>query len=131
MAKGRLQRLNRAVRPPGKARDDWEILRDLLQALGGGNGLYSIEDVFRRMSEAVPRFAGLELEQNRRPRRAHFANGRIAAAASQRRKSIARAVALQARRRAVRLQVQEARKAAAGRTHSEVNMDSFLSSLRC
>ena len=33
--KGRLQRLNRAVRPPGQARDDWEILRDLLQALTG------------------------------------------------------------------------------------------------
>src|SRR5437588_6465722 len=48
--KGRLQRLNRAVRPPGNARDDWEILRDLLQALGGGNGLYTIEDVFRQMS---------------------------------------------------------------------------------
>ena len=35
--KGRLQRLNRAVRGPGQARDDWEILRDLIQALLGGN----------------------------------------------------------------------------------------------
>ena len=35
--KGRLQRLNRAVRPPGNVRDDWEILRDLLQAVGGGD----------------------------------------------------------------------------------------------
>ncbi len=31
--KGRLQRLNRAVRAPGQARDDWEILRDLMQAM--------------------------------------------------------------------------------------------------
>jgi NADH-quinone oxidoreductase subunit G len=31
---GRLQRLNRATRPPGHARDDWEILRDLLAHLG-------------------------------------------------------------------------------------------------
>jgi NADH-quinone oxidoreductase subunit G len=58
---GRLQRLNRAVRGPGTARDDWEILRDLLQALGGSNGIYSIEDVFRQMSEAIPPFAGLSL----------------------------------------------------------------------
>jgi NADH-quinone oxidoreductase subunit G len=58
---GRLQRLNRAVRPPGQARDDWEILRDLLQELGDSNGIYSLEDVFRRMAEAVPRFAGLNL----------------------------------------------------------------------
>src|SRR2546426_5134438 len=61
--KGRLQRLNRAVRPPGTARDDWEILRDLLQALGGGNAIYSIEDAFRQMSDAVPQFAGLSLSK--------------------------------------------------------------------
>ncbi|PYK04969.1 MAG: NADH-quinone oxidoreductase subunit L [Verrucomicrobia bacterium] len=57
--KGRLQRLNRAVRPPGNARDDWEILRDLLQAVGGGDSLLSIDDVFRRIGETVPQFTGL------------------------------------------------------------------------
>jgi len=61
--KGRLQRLNRATRPPGNARDDWEILRDLLQAIGGGDSLHSIEDVFRRMSETVAQFAGLSLSR--------------------------------------------------------------------
>ena len=61
--KGRLQRLNRAVRGPGEARDDWEILRDLNQALTGGNGLYTIEDIFRRMSEAVPELNGLNLSK--------------------------------------------------------------------
>jgi NADH-quinone oxidoreductase subunit G len=61
--KGRLQRLNRAVRPPGNARDDWEILRDLLQAIGGGDSLSSIDDVFRRISETVPHFAGLSLSK--------------------------------------------------------------------
>jgi NADH-quinone oxidoreductase subunit G len=61
--RGRLQRLNRAIRPPGNARDDWEILRDLLQGIGGGDSLQSIEDVFRRISETVPRFAGLTLSK--------------------------------------------------------------------
>ncbi len=61
--KGRLQRLNRAVRGPGQARDDWEILRDLIQALDGGNGIYTIEDIFRQMSEAVPQFAGQTLSR--------------------------------------------------------------------
>jgi NADH-quinone oxidoreductase subunit G len=61
--KGRLQRLNRAVRGPGQARDDWEILRDLIQALPGGNGIYTIEDVFRQMSESVPEFSGLTLSR--------------------------------------------------------------------
>ncbi len=61
--KGRLQRLNRAVRGPGQARDDWEILRDLIQTLSGGNGIYTIEDVFRQMSESVPAFSGLTLSR--------------------------------------------------------------------
>jgi NADH-quinone oxidoreductase subunit G len=61
--KGRLQRLNHAARPPGNARDDWEILRDLLQAIGGGDSLSSIDDVFRRISETVPKFAGLSLNK--------------------------------------------------------------------
>jgi NADH-quinone oxidoreductase subunit G len=61
--KGRLQRLNRAVAGPGQARDDWEILRDLIQACTGKNGIYSIEDVFREMSTAVPEFAGMNLSK--------------------------------------------------------------------
>jgi NADH-quinone oxidoreductase subunit G len=60
---GRLQRLNRAVRPPGNARDDWEILRDLLQALGGSNGLYTVDDVFRQMSAEIPQLNGLTLSK--------------------------------------------------------------------
>jgi NADH-quinone oxidoreductase subunit G len=59
--KGRLQRLNRAVTGPGETRDDWEILRDLIQACTEQNGIYSIEDVFREMSGAIPEFARLNL----------------------------------------------------------------------
>jgi NADH-quinone oxidoreductase subunit G len=60
---GRLQRLNRAVRAPGQARDDWEILRDLIQACAGTNGIGSVEDVFRQMSETVLHLAGLSLSK--------------------------------------------------------------------
>src|SRR5437870_3822158 len=61
--RGRLQRLNRAVRPPGQAREDWEILRDLLQEFTGSNGLGTIEDVFRQMTESIPPLAGLSLSK--------------------------------------------------------------------
>ena len=61
--KGRLQRLNRAIQPPGEARDDWEILRDLILGVSGSNGLYAIEDVFKQMAAAVPAFAGLSLSK--------------------------------------------------------------------
>ncbi|MDX2082282.1 MAG: molybdopterin-dependent oxidoreductase [Terrimicrobiaceae bacterium] len=61
--KGRLQRLNQAIQPPGQARDDWEILRDLRQEISGVNGIYSIEDVFKQMAAEVPAFQGLSLSR--------------------------------------------------------------------
>jgi NADH-quinone oxidoreductase subunit G len=58
---GRLQRLNAAISPPGDAGDDWEVLRDLGAAAGGGNGLYLLEDVFKQLATSVEKFAGLSL----------------------------------------------------------------------
>ena len=46
--RGRIQRLNRAVPPPGNARDDWEILNDLIATFGKG-GFVSFDDVFKSM----------------------------------------------------------------------------------
>ncbi len=60
---GRLQRLNRATQPPGEARDDWEILRDLIQGVSGSNGIYMIEDVFKQMAAAQPELVGLSLSK--------------------------------------------------------------------
>ena len=63
---GRLQRLNRAVEPPVDARDDWEILRDIVLALQGASpadGPAMIEDVFRSMAEGVAEFSGLSLSK--------------------------------------------------------------------
>ena len=62
--KGRLQRLNRAVRGPGEARDDWEILRDLIHACDSKSTPFqTIEEVFRAMSTSVPAFAELTLSK--------------------------------------------------------------------
>ena len=58
--KGRLQRLNRATNPPGQARDDWEILSDLLRALGT-EAPQTLEGVFKEISTTVPAFRGLTL----------------------------------------------------------------------
>ena len=62
-AKGRLQRLNQAIHPPGQARDDWEILRDLLRAGSGADGLASVEDVFKQMASETPALNGLTLSR--------------------------------------------------------------------
>ena len=61
--KGRLQRFNRAVAAPGDAHDDWEILRDLIAAVSGSNGLAMIEDVFKAMAADHKEFAGLSLSK--------------------------------------------------------------------
>ncbi|WP_050030152.1 molybdopterin-dependent oxidoreductase [Verrucomicrobium sp. BvORR034] len=58
---GRLQRLSKAVNSPGEARDDWEILRDIILAYAGSNGIHSVEDVFKRMAGDVEIFSGLTL----------------------------------------------------------------------
>lgn len=58
--KGCMQRLNRAVQPPGNARVDVEILSDLLRALGADIP-QTLEGVFAGMAADVPAFAGLTL----------------------------------------------------------------------
>ena len=58
--KGRLQRLNRATNPPGQARDDFEILSDLLRALGV-EVPSTLDGIFKEMSAAHPEFAHLSL----------------------------------------------------------------------
>jgi NADH-quinone oxidoreductase subunit G len=56
---GRLQRLNRAIDSPGSARDTWEVLRDVVVACGGSNGLYMVEDVFKQLAGSVDCFKDL------------------------------------------------------------------------
>jgi NADH-quinone oxidoreductase subunit G len=49
----RLQKLGKAVECPGQAREEFEILLDLRTALGGGNGIHTIQDVFKAMASRV------------------------------------------------------------------------------
>ena len=58
-ATGRLQRLNKAVDAPGQTLEPWEIVRDLIQATGGGNGIYAVTDLFKQLAAEVSEFSGL------------------------------------------------------------------------
>ena len=115
--RGRLQRLNRGARPPGNARDDWEILRDLLQAVGGGDSLLSIDDVFRRISETVPQFAGLTLSKIGDLGVHILQMEELPPMHPSDEEKIEQAVAIQTTRRAIRQQLHDAPKAAAVGTH--------------
>ena len=59
-ATGRLQRLNKAIDGPGQTVEPWEIIRDLIAALGGGNGIYSAMNIFEQLANEVPEFSGLK-----------------------------------------------------------------------
>ncbi|HPA19229.1 MAG TPA: 2Fe-2S iron-sulfur cluster-binding protein [Verrucomicrobiae bacterium] len=58
--KGRIQRLNRATPPPANARDDWQILTDLLALLDAPHFPH-IDAVFAAMAARHPALAGLTL----------------------------------------------------------------------
>ena len=65
---GRLQRLNRALEPRGLARDDWEILRDIMAGLAGQSPYSAeqpqmIEDVFKAMAAEVSELSELSLSK--------------------------------------------------------------------
>jgi len=59
-AKGRLQRLHKAVNPPGSM-EDWEIINSLRKAAGSQQNFSSFEEVFKSLSADVPLLAGLNL----------------------------------------------------------------------
>jgi NADH-quinone oxidoreductase subunit G len=63
---GRLQRLNRAVEPPGLARDDWEVLRDLVAAVepaSPATSFTTIEQVFLALAGKIPALHDLTLDK--------------------------------------------------------------------
>jgi len=56
---GRVQRFRTAVEPLGAARPDWETIGAVLRALDGDGTAPRAEQWFRRLTAAVPAFAGM------------------------------------------------------------------------
>ncbi len=59
---GRLQRLNKVMDGPGTTEEPWEVVRNLQQALGGGNGIHSHMEIFKQLAEKVPAFSGVKFQ---------------------------------------------------------------------
>ncbi|MBL8111938.1 MAG: formate dehydrogenase subunit alpha [Acidobacteria bacterium] len=55
----RIQRVRKAIEPPGNARPDWRILLDLMSASGFPQTFRSPEDVMAEVAELVPAFRGV------------------------------------------------------------------------
>jgi formate dehydrogenase major subunit len=60
----RVQRLNVALKAPGEAKDDWEIIQLIAQAMGADGWNYtSVEDITAEINELAPSYAGLTWER--------------------------------------------------------------------
>ena len=59
----RVQRVRKAVEPPGDARPDWEIIQDLGRRMGIDWHYDSPEDVFEEIRTLVPQYAGMTYER--------------------------------------------------------------------
>jgi formate dehydrogenase alpha subunit len=63
----RVQRVRRAIPPPGEARADWEILEALADRLGRPMGFTSAEGVFAEMARLTPIYAGMSYARLEQP----------------------------------------------------------------
>jgi len=57
---GRVQRLRVATGPAGEARTGWQVLAELCVRFGVGGPYSSAADVLREITQAVPRYSGVE-----------------------------------------------------------------------
>ena len=55
----RVQRVRKAVNPPGEARDDWQIIADISARMGYNMGVASAEDIFEEIRKVTPSYAGI------------------------------------------------------------------------
>ncbi len=55
----RVQRVRKAVNPPGEARDDWRIIADISVRMGYDMGITSAEDIFEEIRKVTPSYAGI------------------------------------------------------------------------
>lgn len=60
----RVQRVRKAIDPPGQARADWEIILDVMERAGYKNPHYDgVADIYAEMAALTPQFSGISHER--------------------------------------------------------------------
>jgi len=59
----RVQRIRKAIPPVGQSHADFEILSDVMAALGYGNSFRTAEEVFAEMASVTPSYGGMSYER--------------------------------------------------------------------
>ncbi len=69
----RVQRIRKAIEPPGEAKADWEIITNLANKLEvSGFNYQSAEDIFEEVRRATPQYAGITYARMDKPEAAHW-----------------------------------------------------------
>ena len=59
----RIQRLRKAVNPPGEAKADWEIIQLIANAMGSDWNYSSAKDIFEEINLVTPQYAGISWDR--------------------------------------------------------------------
>ena len=59
----RVQRVRKAVNPPGNARPDWEIIKEISKRLGYENKFTSPKEIMDEISSVTPSFGGISYDR--------------------------------------------------------------------
>ena len=59
----RVQRVRKAVAPPGDARDDWWIISEIATRMGYAQSYASSEEIFNELASVTPSYAGITYER--------------------------------------------------------------------
>ncbi|MGZ4943373.1 MAG: formate dehydrogenase subunit alpha [Halobacteriota archaeon] len=69
----RVQRIRKAIEPPGEAKADWEIITNLANKLGvPGFNYQSAEDIMEEVRKATPQYAGITYARIDKPEALHW-----------------------------------------------------------
>ncbi len=60
---GRLQRLNRSIKPAGDGREDWQIVQEIASAMGGKLDYINVDAVRLDIAASIPSYEGLTPDQ--------------------------------------------------------------------
>jgi len=59
----RVQKIRKAVKAPGEAKSDWEIIQAIANAMGAGWNYSKAEDIFNELRTVTPSYAGITYER--------------------------------------------------------------------
>lgn len=59
----RVQRVRKAIEPPGEAKADWKIICDISNKMGYAMNYYSAKEIFEEVAKVTPSYAGITYER--------------------------------------------------------------------